>query len=122
VRIITPHRWDKKIVAITSRSYYRQLISAGVRVYEYTNGFNHSKTFVSDDRVATVGTTNLDYRSLYLHFECGVVLYHNRSIEAVKDDFLNTLPLCHEITPADCARNVFQRVIPDVLRIFAPLM
>ncbi|MDR0730630.1 MAG: cardiolipin synthase [Treponema sp.] len=122
VRIITPHRWDKKIVAITSRSYYRQLISAGVKVYEYTNGFNHSKTFVSDDRVATVGTTNLDFRSLYLHFECGVVLYHNRSIGAVKEDFLNTLPLCHEITPADCARNIFQRVIPDVLRLFAPLM
>jgi cardiolipin synthase len=122
VRIITPHRWDKKIVAIASRSYYRQLISAGVRVYEYTSGFNHSKTFVSDDRVATVGTTNLDYRSLYLHFECGVVLYRNRSVLAVKEDFLNTLPLCHEITPADCARNIFQRVIPDILRLFAPLM
>ncbi|MDR2178387.1 MAG: cardiolipin synthase [Treponema sp.] len=122
VRIITPHRWDKKIVAIASRSYYRQLIGAGVRVYEYTNGFNHSKTFVSDDRIATVGTTNMDYRSLYLHFECGVVLYHNRIVEAVKADFLNTLPLCHEITPADCARNAFQRVIPDALRLFAPLM
>jgi cardiolipin synthase len=122
VRIVTPHRWDKKIVAITSRSYYRLLISAGVRVYEYTNGFNHSKTFVSDDRVATVGTTNLDFRSLYLHFECGVVLYHNRAIGAVKDDFLNTLPRCHEIGLADCARNLFQRVVPDVLRIFAPLM
>jgi cardiolipin synthase len=122
VRIVTPHRWDKKIVAITSRSYYRQLISAGVRVYEYTNGFNHSKTFVSDDRVATVGTTNLDFRSLYLHFECGVVLYHNRAIGAIRDDFLDTLPRCHEIGLADCARNLFQRVVPDVLRIFAPLM
>jgi cardiolipin synthase len=122
VRIITPHRWDKKIVAITSRSYYRQLIRAGVRVYEYTNGFNHSKTFVSDDRTATVGTTNLDFRSLYLHFECGVLLYHGRTVQAVKEDFLATLPLCHEISLADCARNVFQRVIPDVLRIFAPLM
>jgi cardiolipin synthase len=122
VRIVTPHRWDKKIVAIISRSYYRQLISAGVKVYEYTGGFNHSKTFVSDDRVATVGTTNLDYRSLYLHFECGVLLYRSRTVQAVKQDFLATLPLCHEITPADCARNVFQRVVPDVLRIFAPLM
>ncbi|MDR0640848.1 MAG: cardiolipin synthase [Treponema sp.] len=122
VRIITPHRWDKKIVAITSRSYYRQLITAGVKVYEYSSGFNHSKTFVSDDRVATVGTTNLDFRSLYLHFECGVVLYRNRSIQAVKEDFLNTLPFCREIGLADCARNAFQRVVPDVLRIFAPLM
>ncbi|MDR0401266.1 MAG: cardiolipin synthase [Treponema sp.] len=122
VRIITPHRWDKKIVAIISRSYYRQLISAGVKVYEYTKGFNHSKTFVSDDRVATVGTTNLDYRSLYLHFECGVLLYRSRTVQSVKEDFLATLPRCREITLADCARNVFQRVIPDILRIFAPLM
>jgi cardiolipin synthase len=122
VRIITPHRWDKKIVAITSRSYYRQLINAGIKVYEYTSGFNHSKTFVSDDRTATVGTTNLDFRSLYLHFECGVLLYNSRAVQAVKDDFLATLPICHEITLADCARNFFQRVIPDMLRIFAPLM
>jgi cardiolipin synthase len=122
VRIVTPHRWDKEIVAIASRSYYRQLISAGVKVYEYTDGFNHSKTFVSDDRVATVGTTNLDFRSLYLHFECGVVLYHSLAIRAIKDDFLNTLPRCHEVGLGDCARNLFQRVVPDVLRIFAPLM
>ncbi|WP_245535090.1 cardiolipin synthase [Leadbettera azotonutricia] len=84
VRIITPHRWDKWMVAITSRSYYRQLIKAGVKVYEYTEGFNHSKTFVSDDKVATVGTTNLDFRSLYLHFECGVWMYKTRAVMAVK--------------------------------------
>jgi cardiolipin synthase len=122
VRIITPHRWDKWIVAVTSRSYYRQLIMAGVRVYEYSEGFNHSKTFVSDDRVATVGTTNLDFRSLYLHFECGVWMYKTRSVAAVKADFLNTLPLCHEITLKDCARNAVQRIFQDILRLFAPLM
>ncbi|MDR3193623.1 MAG: cardiolipin synthase [Treponema sp.] len=122
VRIVTPHRWDKKIVAITSRSYYRELISAGVRVYEYSSGFNHSKTFVSDDRIASVGTANLDFRSLYLHFECGVLVYDSPTVLAVKEDFLATLPRCHEITPTDCARNVFQRVVPDVLRLFAPLM
>jgi cardiolipin synthase len=69
-----------------------------------------------------VGTTNLDFRSLYLHFECGVLLYNNRAVQAVKKDFLDALPICHEITLADCARNFFQRVVPDVLRIFAPLM
>jgi cardiolipin synthase len=122
VRIITPHRWDKKIVEITSRSYYRQLVSAGVKIYEYSNGFNHSKTFVSDDKVATVGTTNLDFRSLYLHFECGVWLYKNRAIAAIKRDFIATLPRCHQITLRDCARNAVQRVIQDVLRLFAPLM
>ena len=122
VRIITPHRWDKWVVAIASRSYYRQLIQAGVKVYEYTIGFNHSKTFVSDDRVATVGTTNLDFRSLYLHFECGVWMYKTASVSKVKEDFLSTLPFCHEITLSDCSRNAAQRIIQDVLRLFAPLM
>jgi len=122
VRIITPHRWDKWFVAIASRSYYRQLIQAGVKVYEYTAGFNHSKTFVSDDQIATVGTTNLDFRSLYLHFECGVLVYRSSTIKSLKEDFLATVPVSREITLKDCARNVFQRIIPDVLRIFAPLM
>ncbi|GHU96778.1 cardiolipin synthase [Spirochaetia bacterium] len=122
VRIITPHRWDKRVVQITSQSYYRQLVLAGVKVYEYSDGFNHSKTFVSDDRVATVGTTNLDFRSLYLHFECGVWIYKNRAVRSVKEDFLRTIPSCHQITLADCARNAFQRVAQDVLRLFAPLM
>jgi cardiolipin synthase len=122
VRIITPHRWDKKVVAIVSRSYYRELILAGVRVYEYSSGFNHSKTFVSDDAVATVGTTNLDFRSLYLHFECGVCLYRTGAVMEVKNDFLNVLPGCREITLKDCARNGLQRILQDVLRLFAPLM
>jgi cardiolipin synthase len=122
VRIITPHRWDKWIVAVVSRSYYRQLIQAGVKIYEYSAGFNHSKTFVSDDRVATVGTTNLDFRSLYLHFECGVWMYQTESIASVKEDFLKTLPSCREITIADCSRNAAQRIFQDVLRVFAPLM
>jgi len=122
VRIITPHRWDKKIVAIASRSYYRQLIQAGVRIYEYTIGFNHSKTFVSDDKAATVGTTNLDFRSLYLHFECGVWMYESKSVAGIKNDFLTTLPFCHEIMLKDCSRNAAQRISQDVLRIFAPLM
>ena len=122
VRIITPHRWDKWIVAIVSRSFYRQLILAGVKIYEYSVGFNHSKTFVSDDRVATVGTTNLDFRSLYLHFECGVWMYKTGSVMAIKEDFLNILLDCQEITLKDCSRNAGQRICQDVLRLFAPLM
>jgi cardiolipin synthase len=122
VRIITPHRWDKKIVAITSRSYYRRLIQAGVKVYEYSSGFNHGKTFVSDDKIATVGTTNLDFRSLYLHFECGVLIYASDEITAIKDDFIRTIPICQEMTIKDCARNAAQRIVQDVLRIIAPLL
>jgi cardiolipin synthase len=122
VRIITPHHWDKKIVQITSRSYYRHLILAGVKIYEYTEGFNHSKTFVSDDKTATVGTTNLDFRSLYLHFECGVWIYDSEAVGAIKEDFLNTLSHCREFTLRDCAANAFERITQDVLRVFAPLM
>jgi len=122
VRIVTPHRWDKWFVAIVSRSYYRELIQSGVKIYEYSIGFNHSKTFVSDDRVATVGTTNLDFRSLYLHFECGVCMFKTSSVVKIKEDFINTLPVCREITLGDCSRNALQRAGQDVLRLFAPLL
>ncbi len=122
VKIITPEVWDKRFVHITTRSYYRELIAAGVEVYEYSGGFNHSKTFLSDDIVATVGTTNLDYRSLYLHFECGVRLTNTSSIQSIKNDFLGTLEKCKRITQNDCKTKLPVRIIQDVLRIFAPLM
>ncbi len=122
VKIITPEVWDKRFVHITTRSYYRELIAAGVEIYEYSGGFNHSKTFLSDDTVATVGTTNLDYRSLYLHFECGVRLVNSSSIQNIKNDFLETLEKCKRITPNDCKTKLPVRIIQDVLRIFAPLM
>lgn len=122
VRIVTPHKWDKWAVHMTTRSYYRDLLKAGVKVYEYSNGFIHSKTFVSDDAVATVGTTNLDFRSLYLHFECGAVMYASKAVAQVKEDFLNTLKVCHPITEEDCKTNLFMRVFQDVMRLFAPLM
>ena len=121
IRIVTPHKWDKRIVHLTTRSYYRRLIKAGVKIYEYTNGFIHSKVFVSDDTTATVGTTNLDFRSLYLHFECGVVLYENDEIGAIKEDFLKTLDEC-ELMPLPKKGNIFVRLFESVLRLFAPLM
>lgn len=122
VRIITPHKWDKWAIHMTTRSYYRELVKAGVKIYEYTNGFNHSKTFVSDDCTATVGTTNLDFRSLYLHFECGALLFNCKAVSQVKEDFLNTLTICQPITEEDCRHNVFVRLFQDILRLFAPLM
>lgn len=122
VRIVTPHQWDKKFVHLTTRSYYRELIQAGVKIYEYTAGFNHSKTFVADDIVAIVGTTNLDFRSLYLHFECGVWMYKTLAVQQVKEDFLHTLDKCQRITMEECKGNALLRLIQDILRIFAPLM
>jgi len=122
VRIITPHQYDKFWVHFTTRSYYNKLIRAGVRIYEYTPGFIHAKLFVSDDEVATVGTANLDFRSLYLHFECGAVLYGTRAVPQIRDDFLQTLEVCHEITSADCQKSPLLRMIQAVMRLFAPLM
>ncbi|MBQ7358240.1 MAG: cardiolipin synthase [Clostridia bacterium] len=122
VKIITPEVWDKKFVHMTSRSYYRELMAAGVEIYEYSGGFNHSKTFLSDDRVATVGTTNLDYRSLYMNFECGVRLAGTSTVESIKEDFARTLATCKKITPEDCRARLPLRITQDVLRLFAPLM
>ena len=122
VRIVTPHVGDKWFVHTTTRSYYRELLRAGVKVYEYTNGFIHSKTFVSDDKVATVGTTNLDFRSLYLHFECGALMYDSEAVMEVKEDFLDTLEICQPITAEDCKAHPFKRSVQDFLRIFAPFM
>lgn len=122
VRIVTPYMPDKRLVHITTRSYYHDLVKSGVRIYEYSKGFIHSKTFVSDDKIATVGTTNLDFRSLYLHFECGVVMYGSRAVCQLKEDFLRTLELCEEITEEKCRGNVFVRFFQSLLRLFAPLM
>lgn len=122
VRIITPDRADKRAVHFTTQSYYRQLIRGGVAIYQYTNGFMHSKTFVSDDLVATVGTTNLDYRSLYLNFECGVWLHGSSAVMDIKSDFLETLNHCHEIDEEHCKCSGLRAMWQEMLRIFAPLM
>ncbi len=122
VRIITPHIGDKRLVHMTTRSYYRELTRGGVKIYEYLDGFTHAKTFVADDTVAIVGTTNLDFRSLYLHFECGVRLLGTSSVHAVRQDFERTLMHCREITAADCKYHPFVRTLQDILRLFAPLM
>ena len=123
IRIVTPHIEDKWYVHIVTRAYYAQLIEAGVKIYEYTPGFIHSKTFVADDNVATVGTINLDYRSLYLHFECGVYLYKTKSIFEIKEDFLNTLEKCQRISIEDTKKVKWSnRFLRAILRVFAPLM
>lgn len=123
VRIITPHIPDKWYVHEVSRSNYEILVESGVSIYEYTPGFNHAKTFVADDAFAVVGTINLDYRSLYLHFECGVWLYKSKSVLQVKEDYIKTLASCRKITLEDC-RNIkwYRKVGRTMLRIMAPLM
>lgn len=122
VRIVLPYHYDKAAVHFTTRSYYRELVRAGVRVYEYSDGFMHAKTFLSDGKNATVGTANLDFRSLYLQFECGVRLYGGETVTAMEKDFLDTLPRCREIAEKDCRGNALTRFLQEILRLFAPLM
>lgn len=123
VRIITPHVADKWFVHMVTRSYYRGLIEGGVKIYEYTPGFIHAKTFAVDDEYGVVGSINLDYRSLYLHFECGVWLYRTSSVLQVKNDFLETLKVCQEITLEDCKKvKWYRRLMQAILKVFAPLM
>lgn len=123
IRIITPNCADKWYVHAVTRTYYRILIESGVKIYEYTPGFIHSKIYVSDDEYGVVGTINMDYRSLYLHFECGVWMYDCSGVMAIKNDFLDTLKLCKEITLEDFRNIKWRKSIgTSILRIFAPLM
>ncbi len=123
VRIVTPQIPDKKIIFLLTQSYYEQLIQNGVKIYQYTPGFIHAKCFVCDDKVATVGTVNLDYRSLYLHFECGVFLYRSQAVMQVKQDALETIQKSNKITLDFCRnRNVFIKLAQSVLRLFSPLL
>lgn len=122
VRIITPGIPDKKLVFLVTQSYYPQLIENGVKIFQYRPGFVHSKCAVSDDKVATVGTINLDYRSLYLHFENGIYLYECETVMDIKKDILRTLESCTRITEEMCQKRLFFRILQGILRIFSPLL
>lgn len=123
VRIITPGIPDKKLVYLVTQSYYYQLIEAGVRIFQYTPGFIHAKTVVVDDKVATVGTINFDYRSLYLHFECGVWMFNCSSIYEIKEDYMDTLAKCDEVTKEKIRETSRLKLFgQSLLRLVAPLM
>ncbi len=123
VRIMTPGIPDKKTVYQLTRSHYPELLDNGVRIYEYTPGFVHAKCVVADDKVATVGTINFDYRSLYLHFECGTLHYKNLVVQQVREDFLATQEKCHQVIEYRTDRiSLVKEIYYAVLRLFAPLM
>ncbi len=123
VRIMTPHIPDKWYVFQVTRSFYRELLAAGVKIYEYTPGFVHSKVLVSDDRIAVVGSVNFDYRSLYLHFECATLIYGNKAVLDAKRDFTESIKVCEEITP-EIDKKIRGRhgLAMGILRLFAPLL
>lgn len=122
VRLVLPGIPDKKLVFRLSRSYYLPLLQAGVRIYEFTPGFLHAKCWVSDDRTAVVGSINMDYRSLFLHFECGVLLQNNSQAAVLRDDVLTTLPKCREVQVSDCRTSIPGTLLDSVLRLVSPLM
>jgi len=123
VRIITPGIPDKKLVYELTRSYYAPLVRNGVRVYEYTPGFCHAKQCVSDDTTAFCGTINLDFRSLYHHFENGALFMDYKAVHEMKEQFEGLFPVCREVTEEyRTGRSKFLRLRQLILRLAAPLM
>lgn len=123
VKLILPGIPDKRIPFALAKTYYASLMDAGVDIYEYTPGFVHAKVFVSDDDTAVVGSINLDYRSLYHHFECGVLLYKTESIAEIEEDFQETLGMS-ELVLFDKLNNrpFIQKLTGWIVKIFAPLL
>ena len=123
VRIVTPGIPDKKMVYLVTQANYETLIRGGVKIFQYTPGFIHSKCFVVDDEYACVGTINLDFRSLYLHFECGTFMYKTACISGVKEDALMTFRESRQISLEECEnKNFFYQLFLSVLHLFAPLL
>ena len=123
VRLVTPGIPDKKLVYRLTRTFYEDLLEAGVRIYEYTPGFLHAKSYVCDDKLAVVGTINMDYRSLYLHFECGTLFYRSNLVHQLKEDALSVFELSHEVHRDEYRRRGFLKSIGDaILRVLAPLL
>jgi cardiolipin synthase len=123
VRIILPGIPDKKAPYMLAKTHYQSLLEAGVKLYEYTPGFVHSKVFVSDDETAVVGTINLDYRSLYHHFECATYMRKTGCIGDIKADFTESLMHCCRITPETVEKESWLNKTAGVLlKIIAPLM
>lgn len=124
VKIIVPEIPDKWYTHSIAVSFFSELIEKGIEIYKYTPGFIHSKTFVSDDKVAVVGTINLDYRSLYLQYECAAWMYGSTAVAEITNDF-NTLTstCCHKVTLEESRKiNIFRRLLSMLLRVFAPLL
>ena len=123
VIITVPHIPDKKTVFMVTRSHYKPLLEAGVKIYEYTPGFLHSKLVVMDDKIALEGTFNMDYRSYYLNYECGVLVANSTEVLKMKEDYLNTLKVSKQVTKKDVEKvNVIVLVLRSILNVFAPLL
>ena len=123
VRIITPHIPDKPLVFELTRAHYESLLEAGVQIFEYTPGFVHAKNVVADDACGVVGSINLDYRSMFLHFEDAVLLYRDPTVLDIKKDFLDTQFKSQPVTLEECLNHSWiRRLFRSILRVLAPLL
>ena len=122
VRIVTPFIPDKKLIQIVTRGAYQDLLEAGVRIYEYTPGFIHSKNVISDDELAVVGTINFDYRSLVHHYENAVLMYQTETIADIKQDFEGLFDISKEISLETLQNSWYQRLLKEIMQLFAPLL
>ncbi len=122
VRIVVPHIPDKKMVFGATQSFYRRLMAAGVKIYEYTPGFIHAKCYLADGKYAMIGTINLDYRSLVHHFENGVWMYRCEAINDIKKDMTDTMDKSIAVTADMLKTSLSERFIRSVVRIFAPML
>jgi cardiolipin synthase len=123
VRILTPAVQDKPYMQLLGRAYYKSLLANGVKIYEYTPGFNHAKIIVCDDLIAEVGSVNFDFRSLYLHYECAAILYMCPAINRIKQDMTDTFALSKPIT-MDTIKgySIPRRLAGSILKLVAPLL
>ena len=122
VRIVTPFIPDKKLIQIVTRGAYPDLLEAGVKIYEYTPGFIHSKNVISDDELAVVGTINFDYRSLVHHYENAVLMYQTETIADIKQDFEGLFDISKEISLETLQNSWYQRLLKEIMQLFAPLL
>ena len=123
VSLILPGIPDKTIPYALAKGHYKSLLESGVNIYEYAPGFVHAKVFVSDDKEAVVGTINLDYRSLYHHFECAAYMYETKCIAEIEQDFLETLHYCRIVEPKTIWQgHKFLRVINTLMKPIGPLL
>lgn len=123
VRLLVPRIPDKKLIFILTRSHYAKILKAGGRIYEYTPGFNHAKNIISDDKCGFIGTVNMDYRSLFLHFECGNFLVGTSSLLKMKSDFLDACNMSEEITYEKWEkRPLYIKIVAFFINIFGPLL
>jgi len=122
VRLLLPGIPDKPLIFRLATTYFEDLLKAGVKIYEYTPGFVHAKAFLSDDKIGSIGTVNLDYRSLFLHFECNSIFYKADILKTLKADYMATLEECREVTLDSLNRGKMHRSVNGLLRVAAPLL